>query len=274
MLVRTPGARGSRPSGPVLLNRELASELGLVALWSPSGVGRLRDIVGAQHSPTTISGYTPTPFGMWAIEFLGGSAFIDIGDVSAAPISMASTYTIAAWVYPYSSGTNEDTQTVFSNSAGGVPYGPYFSTGGDTAHIYEGYPGGNRWLHASRADVLPNRWSLIAASYDGITHRLHTHGVPNGSDANTAYGWANSTYIGRRVDGAGPAPSFNGLIGDVMLAKRAWSDGQQWRMFDPATRWDLYWQRRRTFFIPAGGGGSFNPAWAAGSNVILGATPC
>jgi len=43
-------------------------------------------------------------------------------------------------------------------------------------------------------------------------------------------------------------------------------------MHNPATRWDLYAPTHRSnYFVPAPAAGGFQPAWAIGSNSVIGA---
>jgi len=92
---------------------------------------------------------------------------------------------------------------------------------------------------------------------------------------NAAHTTASSTTLEFLNFGYQWDPVVNKLIAiwdELRVYDRALSDAEVWSLYDPQTRWDLYWQRRRTFFLPAAAtGGGFQPAWARHATVTLGA---
>jgi hypothetical protein len=66
-------------------------------------------------------------------------------------------------------------------------------------------------------------------------------GTGNGSEQTST----GDLWIGKQ-DVGGFAHPFGGLIADVRLYDRILSPQEIWRMWDPATRWELYRPPRRT----------------------------
>jgi hypothetical protein len=60
------------------------------------------------------------------------------------------------------------------------------------------------------------------------------------------------------IGAIGGISGWDGLIADVRIYKRALSDAEVWALYDPRSRWDLYWQPNTRAY-------SFMSAIAAGT---------
>lgn len=277
MLVRTPGARGQRPSGPVLLNRDSPQAQGL-ALWWPLGSNLGRPVVGG------VPGVLPSDATLGYASAFGDGTRLTGADTSyiasaSVPPQIASLadFTIVLRVMPTAYGYAADTGLFGSWShPSGSGYIQLIHRGGlgDVVRVLID-AGGQQDVYSTTPVVL-NRASTISASRAGATLRVYMDGRLDGTSAVSATACVASHpfKIGSYYDDSGRATG--GVFADARIYTRALSDAEHWALYDPATRWDLYWQpstRAYAWYLPVAGG-SFNPAWAAGSNVILGATPC
>jgi len=61
--------------------------------------------------------------------------------------------------------------------------------------------------------------------------------------------------------------SLNGEMFDAVHVLRPWSEYEVWADFDPQTRWDLYWQPKRTIFLP---GGTYSESVGIGGSESVG----
>lgn len=62
---------------------------------------------------------------------------------------------------------------------------------------------------------------------------------------------------------------WDGAIAYVGIWNRALSPDEVWSLYEPSTRWDVYWRPRRFYMLPAAAGGGFQSAWAARSTVTI-----
>ena len=275
-------ARGQRPTGPLILNRDSPQAQGLRALFLPS-TARPRDLVtGLSLNAPALAEPTPAgdPVGGVCLDLNASGA----GVYTTVPVqwqlqppctillgvrrlgTMGGNVTLAGGFYNLPQTSPYVTWGFFESSANVDYIGMYANNGGVILAPTGGTPD---------APLPLNEYHIWVGVFDVNAQRLYRDGV---LVASGSVGHTNTQYTATSTWGFGDPNGVNGnpaiRVSHAGLWARALSPAEIWALYDPATRWDLYWQRRRTFFIPAGGGGSFNPAWAAGGNVILGATPC
>lgn len=115
---------------------------------------------------------------------------------------------------------------------------------------------------------------LIATIKSG-TQQLYWNGVAVGGTgtvaiASLAAGATAEWVVGSDHFGAGRNSGAATL--DARLYNRAISESEAFAMgSDPRTMWDLYARPSTRVYFDIGAAATFNPAWARGSNIILGA---
>ena len=255
-------ARGQRPNGPPILNRDSPQAQALASWWPLTEPGIVRDVVTG-----SIAALAPavSVVGEPTLGLSQSNAYADPFASLGLP-SIAPPWTAAVW-FRRIAGSGAGVITAQLGTVDGLRAAQYGSpaenvgiTAGGT-NLYVGYSAPTTraalltWVQPASGDLMVYADGVSVGTMAAGGPSLHRGSIYN-------------------VDYIAHAYAALGWLGDLRMWTRAFTPSEVWALYDPATRWDLYWQRRRTFFIPAGGGGSFNPAWAAGSNVILGATPC
>lgn len=136
--------------------------------------------------------------------------------------------------------------------------------------IYVGTRGGFQ-----QAFLLPSgitktgmrHWGVLTSL--GGTRSAWVNGAP--CTATTAASLAVITDDTRVGGTSGTTSDFLGSIRQVRFYERAWSEDEAVRFYEPASRDALFRPaRRRIYFGGAAAAGTFQPAWARGSNVVLG----
>ncbi len=143
---------------------------GLVAAYSfDEGSGTvLNDLSGAGNHGTIVGGiWTTGRFGQ-ALQFNGTSSLVTVAD--SASLDLSTGMTLEAWVYPTSLGGWRDIIYKANDIyflEGCTPTGLAPCVGGTFS---------SATLYGTNALPL-NRWSHLAATYDGVTMRLYVDGV-------------------------------------------------------------------------------------------------
>jgi hypothetical protein len=166
---RRAGARGS-----VHHEHRTASRAGLVSAWGFGGgsAGTGATIADASRHGNTITlvNATLTAAGKYGggVRFTGQDSF-----ATARPsrsLSLTSQMTLEAWVRPSKVASGSATIIAKTRAGGGFPYGLDLTRGRPDAY---GMIGG-RFVNARTRVRLPrNRWSFVAATYDGSTLRVY-----------------------------------------------------------------------------------------------------
>ena len=108
------------------------------------------------------------------------------------------------------------------------------------------------------SDFSATEFKFIAGTFDGTTYRIYVNGVLEGAQAAAAPVATNQAVMIGAVDTSaiGILQFWLGKILDVRVYNRVLADADVWAMYDPVSRWDLYWQPTRRLFVnlPAGGG--------------------
>lgn len=236
-------AKGLRPSGPWQVNRESPALSGLV-LWYP--------LTPFQSWTDAIQRVQATPAGG---PLLAGDALIGTGvgfdgtdDSLPAPYSAAynvATLTVSFWM-----------RSVSNNQ--GVMVGRYDNTGpGSSWMIWRNsgtlllyVVGGSQDTGWATTDGTMHH--VVATYESSVDLRLYVDGTlffTSGTigaiqtPANTPITIGTATALG-----------FAAIqcLADVRVYNRKLTTAEIWRLYDPQTRWDLYWQPGRTLYFDAG----------------------
>ena len=214
------------------------------------------------------------------IQIAGGSSI-----ATSDPLSLAglNTFTVA-FALTYNGSPNSSFPRVFDRSNGG--------------NALNGYA---VWLATGSPDKLAFRTGTTtsttsATQWDSDGDPFAAHGVPYwcafvGTDIDSVAGgqwYLNGLPIATTAlaRNAATVPSvatamsignwnhttdrmWDGAIAYVGIWNRALSPDEVWSLYEPATRWDVYWRPRRFYMLPAAAGGGFQSAWAARSTVTI-----
>lgn len=104
-------------------------------------------------------------------------------------------------------------------------------------------------------------WTLATVTYDATGDIV---GYKNGEYANhlqtlatTLVGGGSNQYFNSFANTDGNTPARNATIAELRIYLRAFSRGEAAALYDPATRWDLYYPLgRRTYFVLGAGAGA------------------
>lgn len=224
------------PSGPVCLNRGSSQAQGLVGFWpvqgQPGGIdcsGRMLDLTAT--GTTSASG---PPDGGLALSFNGSSDKLEL----SSPVVTGTPLTLAAWFSV--TGAGADTRVLLTSMDAGGTNGYFLALETDSkvyAYTFgSAFPGAasatsyttaGEWQHATAVFLASND---RAAYLNGTGKGTNTTASTTGALTTTAIGYG----------------SFGGAWFDSQLAHccawdRALSDAEVWSLYDPATRWDLYY---------------------------------
>lgn len=116
-----------------------------------------------------------------------------------------------------------------------------------------GFCGGEITSASSGVD-LSGEWQHVLVTNDadgsGEAQKIYVDGLLKDSGiSGTELDTTNGFVIGYRQ--ANNDRFFKGLIDDVRVYRRELTAGEIWSLYSPSTRWDLYWQRQRTYFFVA-----------------------
>lgn len=266
----------TRPSGPIGINWDSPQAVGLLAWWpmmgdltnyfnhgrfnltadpSPAIVGAGQPINGAAMQFNGSAVYTservltstgfPFSYTCWGLSNVSGAG---PRESCAVGTSIYTSAFLRAW-YNLSWGSNSGSSqiSVLSKDGGGTSY----------ARATVDFTVG-RWHHAvgvwaannSRRVYMDGANSAVntdVRNFDSSVNRQSIGGV-----------YHNTTTIEQ---------PFDGRITDVRIYGKALTAAEVRAIYDPETRWDLYWQpSRQTIFDIAA---SFQAAWARGANSII-----
>lgn len=160
-------------------------------------------------------------------------------------------FTLAYWVYVPTVisgswwGQSDASASSFCETNGSTT-GPYLRNVIDLRGSFTEIGTVGEWQH------LAWIYSPAGISYarNGVT--AQTLGSPSGSIGNAA---TNGFYIGGQQAGSGAESRAltSGLFADFRCYNVALTPDALWSLYDPATRWDLYWVPSRRVFFDVGG---------------------
>ena len=245
------------PSGPFALNRDAPQARGLVAWW-PMGNRTSRGVAIDEAGLRNLTGSTNAMsigIDRQPAQSLSSASSHGIGIVSL-PVT-AFPLTLAAWCRPATThagnvlGLASNTgaagygrKLLFCHSDGTVRGFSQDDTTGEFKASATGTYTAGQWMHAA---------TVFAASNDNRTYR---NGANKGTSS-TNRGWgtlADRTRIGDDNSGGN---FFNGDIGECGIWNVVLDDSLIWRLYDPGTRFELWYplRSRKWIWMPLGSGG-------------------
>lgn len=248
-LARRPAAHRRPPGPPYVLNRDCLSAEGLVAFWplgAASGHAHY-DIVGRGASKLTQNGTmapAPGPYGEGLAASNTGSAS-NFLSTSVNPV-VTPPFTIAAWVYTTQTASYWNAWAVsFDGTNYHNIYINYPSAGNVGANTFDGL--GQESQGTATKNLTTNTWAHITCTWtSNVLRAAFVDGGNKGSNTTSLTPTTPTlTTIGQFPGGFGP---MTGRIAHVCAWNRVLSDDAVARLYDPATRWELYWQSRGRFY--------------------------
>ena len=232
-----------RPVWPYALNHLSQQAQGLVGWWPMAhrGGNILYDLSGRCTHGTIVNG-------VWGGEGLdlrnASSAYVDLG--SGLP-AIGSAYTVWADVSFFSDINFGMLVTRAAGAGTDWELGSSWFGGLDP---YWGQNGSNTVLSSEGATT--GRRRQIAATVTANPTRIFLDGRRTGTAASSGIRTATGTlYFGRRSDGN----YIDARFFEVRIYDRALSDEEVYSLYDPQTRYELYYPLgRRLWFIPAAAG--------------------
>jgi hypothetical protein len=246
------------PTGPFTLNKDAPQAQGLVA-WYPmgmvSGTSFVPDLSGSAHLLTGTAAASSMAIGdagQTALTFVSASTqglAVVQNPISAFPISFA------AWAKPVALasgniiGVTGDTSAgmgrklLFLHSTGEVRGYSQDNAAGEFKASSTGSYVAGKWVHAA---------TVYAASNDNRTYR---DGANKGtSSTNRAWGTTDRITLG--YDATTGGNYFNGDIGESAIWNVALDDSLVYRLYNPATRFELWYPLRSRKWINIAASGS------------------
>lgn len=270
---------GTRPYGrPVQINYDSPQyqygQIRLVSWWpfTEGAGGTAQELVSGNHAQfsNAASPWRGSPIGGGGFSCEGGSA-----QASSATVRNIPTFNkwmlVSCWVRLRSIPNNVNASLVALETASGREWHFQMAQINSQYYIYT-----DSVVTATTTTTVPilHEWTHVALAVtgaSGYSYYVNGRAVQTGSVSATS-GTATVVRIGRRQRAA--QGSIDGDIADVRIY--AGSDTNvnaprnlEWLMYDPATRWDLYWtpSTRVLFDLPASP--TFKAAWARYSNTLI-----
>lgn len=230
--------------------------------WFVAGNGGLHDVSRGILAPVTISGtpassslYAGSSFGLVARTENNGSSTIQrcFTSPSPCPLDGLTALTISYWVRPltfagyvgafWGQGTGNSCFLETDRPAGTT--GPYWRGGSDLRNAFTEVLTANEWQLAT--------WTANATSTTYYRNGVLAQTSANGCGTITAAGAGESFYLGGQPSGTGASTiAIDAEFADFRVYPFLASAAQVWELYDPSTRWDLYWVPGRRVFFDVG----------------------
>jgi hypothetical protein len=259
MVVRFGSGSGlSRKPTEFSINRDSAQAQGLVAWW-PFSQGKLaaESSMSNKNNGVLTNGCSVVASvgGLNGVcsQYDGGDDFVELGSIADGnPLMLnGSALTISAWVNKTSGG--DIYQRIVDKSSAG-----------------NGTNGYGMWIHAQRIGYSVSGNSTRTDSSTSLPSYSVWHHVVGAADASGNINiYVNAileadTYYGGGSAAAPPDATANMRIGswnhstgrewggsldDVRIYNRQLTASEVWNLFDPTSRFDLYWTRHRVYSL-------------------------
>lgn len=249
------------PKPPFVLNKDSPQAQGLVG-WYPLAGGPARDFSGYGRHQTAQTGTqtdAPGPYGNIVKDFA------DDGEITTAHVGQldgVANATLCCWAVwqdtrgaydhflaHYGSDTNR-----FTLMIGGPGVGDTANTALNVGN------GSNTFTYASNDIPNQNEAYFIAAAFDGAQAtaddraNIYTNAVLQGKTVSGTLPTALGTHSGAFTLGTDPGNAtrdHGGLIWDTRIYNRTLSAAEIWALYEPSSRWDLYYELGRVlYFLP------------------------
>ncbi len=264
---------GSRaPKPPFVLNKDSWQAKNLIGFWPFLPGPEVKDLSG-HNNHLQLNNLTTADFthrlGKSALKFTSGSDQYLNFPGAATPkvlqnlLSNLAGFTVFCMTYPYSSGQG-GLGTIMDNyvsTTGGWALLHRDGVGGDTAtYQVSGEFGTADSLQVTSDNTVSyNALNLMGFSFDELASKASVY--YNGNKASLQTDVAgdrgspdDSTHqmrVGNRTSDV--TRDFDGEIFHIAIWDRKFSDAEMWELYNPSTRWDLYYElgRRSIFTVPA-----------------------
>jgi Concanavalin A-like lectin/glucanases superfamily len=257
---------GRAPRWPFTMNTDSPQAQGLLA-WYPilpfsSPFLSTRDMARGIANGTGYSGGVVT-----SSNLLGGPAltFSTDGIIDCSPPAVAglSQISVSAWIHPTTAGQNS-TGKILESTPGSVIYFGYDGAATIFAHFFT-TSGADPYARVTTGPVLGAMTHVVGSCSVGVANAMYFNGVSQILSTNDlGSGTVNAITILHVGNTGGVAQDFSGAMWDLRIYDRAIRSDEAWQMYDPATRWDLYYElRTKTYLFPV-------PAVAGGNNALVG----
>lgn len=238
------------PPGPFALNRDAPQAQGLAAWWphgGPTSAKYIPDLAGRFHLTGTGTGPSLGESGQPFTTHTTST-----GETVTATTSAAFPVSLCAWVRPATTAFGQSILG-FTDSSG--THRVLLFAGSDAK--IKGYSqdaGGGEFKGSTSTSYVANAWQHTAAVYASSTdNRVFLNGGGKGTSA-TSRGWgANIDRMRIAGDNSG-GNWFFGDIGEAGIWTVALDDSLIWRLYDPGTRYELWYPLRSRKWMVATGG--------------------
>lgn len=256
------------PRWPYALHRDHWSVRGLHSVFPLLGPQGLHDLVrGLRLTPssTTAATFVASPIGARVLDLSGASTNEAAIDGAAFP---SEPFTLLCWGVP--DALSGFFMSVANNAASDQQHRVGFETTVIHARSFAGGQSGGVATLTGTAYLIGGVFSATNA------RQAFVDAVGDTADTTSSGGpWnLNALSIGTTADST-PFGQLNGRVWDARVYDRALSTDEMLRLrYDPADTWGAYYELgRRAVFLPAaaGGGGSFQAAWARQRSGMIGA---
>jgi hypothetical protein len=267
--MQSPGLR-KRPTAPTVINRDSPLSLGHLVTWplyGPQAENGLGAHIGVSGFPVN----TGDPILGGSVEFYQLTKFND--SAFAIPFGNA-PFSVAAWcltITTASSGGGGGLRYVISSETGAAANEFIIRYSPPSGHFEAYILGAGNSVVTSSVTLATYTAYHVLMTVNTTTQAFYVNGVSQGTVAPATTVASKAITIGNDTGTDAHNRQWNGWISDVTIWNRALSANEAWMLYDPRTRWDLYWQptnRAYSFMSPAAAA-AFKPAWARGSNQLL-----
>lgn len=250
---RTRAQARRPPDGPVCLNTDSPQAVGLVAFWPLHGrsAQAYRDYAGRGAFPLTEVGTMPVlpgPGEAWATS--NTAVTTNYLTVTGLPAT-AAPFTVGLWFYATSTTTD---QALWSATDSGGNQLFIVWAGLTTAALSASVNANSSMVSATSGAVFAvNTWTHGCAVFASSTSRAaYLNGGNKGTEttSRTPTG-IDRCHLGTYEAGGSFNTPLNGRLSHVCVWNVAKSDQDVVEMYDPATRWELYYTLgKRVYFLP------------------------
>lgn len=242
------GGKGNRPIGLPIINRESPHAVKLEA-WLPAYGGVLIDV---------LRGLVLTGTRVRQGNTLGGQSFKFNATGEGAEITTPSylqlpfPLTVAAWVIATATaGASASIFGVTHNNTDSAPFLSYhLGFDGSSNIVLDGNNGGT-YATIGGGPLTSFVPALVAgvfgpAAQGALLFKNGLQVANTSSFANPTYGASSLLHAGNYT---GVSRNSNILFLDGRIWSRAFTAAEMWELYEPSTRWDLYWRpSMRTIF--------------------------
>jgi len=279
--VAIPGraAKGLRISGPFALNVGSTQALGLVQCYPlvpGSATPLLEQRRNQPGSPkNSLSLGARGDAAIVGVDFDGTDDRVDYNYRGFDPANSVQGFSVAAWIRPDVIDQANLQYVWHAHQSGDAAFATQFGIASNTTavgatQVTVTTTGGTSVTANSPANVLSvGVWAHVIGTWNGgmTASTACTFFVNGRSVATTSVGNGTAPVIaatgsvslgGRIFDNS---RAYNGVIAHVCVYNRVLSAHEAWSLYDPATRWDLYWVPGRRVFFDVGAAAAAGATW-------------